>query len=549
MDVNENAARIAVVGLGPRGLGALEALGERLLRDGRRMAVDVFDPASFPGAGPNFCPEESPLCLLNIPNRDIAIRPPSFSTCGQFADWLDRTPDPDSFPTRADLGRYLQARLADVRALDRMPVTLHPECVDQIERSEEGWKLNAGDRWFGPYAEVLLTLGQPRTAPDDQLAEWTEHAQRAGLHLSDAYPARRLEEQAKGWQGEIVAIRGLALSSFDVCRALTAAQGGQFQAQGYIASGREPKRIIAFSLDGKPPFAKPETEQIDAWFEPLAAETEVFVSALDRAATSDPDSAAEIINAALVPVVTRILEMSSASDRASDGATDVIDWLQTEWTSPSTQETGSPREILRRGIALAEGKQPPTIGYIVGQVWRKWQDEFRAGFNPVVVAAETAKAIVGFDEGLKRYSYGPPVSSAREMDALIEAGILDLSLAIDPDIELTKTGWKLSSQEEAVDAVEASVMIDAVLPSPDLSTIAAPLVPDLTQSGLLHPLTSGLAAQTAADGRVLDRHGTPVTGLCLLGRLALGSVVAVDSLHDCFGDATNRWAAGVLRRV
>ncbi|OIQ31327.1 MAG: hypothetical protein BM562_08485 [Alphaproteobacteria bacterium MedPE-SWcel] len=542
MNVNENLAKVAVVGLGPRGLGALEALGERLLRDGRRMSVDVFDPASFPGAGPNFCPEESPLCLLNIPIRDIAIRPPSFSTCGRFADWLDQTPDPDSFPTRADLGRYLQARLTDVCGLDIMPVTLHPQCVEQIEPCADGWKLNTGGRWFGPYAEVLLTLGQPRTEADEQLADWTRHAQRSGLHLADAYPARRLEDLAQGWQGQTAAIRGLALSSFDVCRALTSAQGGQFQAQGYIPSGREPKRIIAFSLDGKPPFAKPETEQIDARFEPMAAETKVFVSALDQAASSTPEAAAEVINAAVAPVVIRILDIPPASD----GADEIMEWLQTEWSAPSTQETGSPRDILRRGIELAEGKWPPTIGYSVGQIWRKWQDAFRAGFNPAAVSAETAKAIVGFDEGLKRYSYGPPVSSAREMEALIEAGILDLSFATDPDIDLSETGWRLSSGDATV---EAAIMIDAVLPSPDLSAVIAPLVPDLIDSGLLQPVAAGLAAQTAADGRVFDQQGAPVPGLCLLGRLALGSVIAVDSLHDCFGEATSRWAAGVLARI
>jgi len=38
-------------------------------------------------------------------------------------------------------------------------------------------------------------------------------------------------------------------------------------------------------------------------------------------------------------------------------------------------------------------------------------------------------------------------------------------------------------------------------------------------------------------------------GLCLLGRLALGSVVAADSLHDCFGEASHRWAEGVVDRL
>ena len=68
--------RIAVIGLGPRGVGALEALAAVAETRGLRLSVDVFDPFPAPGAGPNFDPDESPLCRLNIPMRDIDLRAP-----------------------------------------------------------------------------------------------------------------------------------------------------------------------------------------------------------------------------------------------------------------------------------------------------------------------------------------------------------------------------------------------------------------------------------------------------------------------------------------
>ncbi|KEJ95350.1 FAD-NAD(P)-binding [Pseudosulfitobacter pseudonitzschiae] len=540
------AARIAIVGLGPRSLGALEALVAHLADSGCRVVVDVFEPSDAPGAGPNFHPDESPLCLLNIPFRDIAIRPPAFSRAGSFARWYARhtgnQADPDSFPPRADLGRYLQARLQDLLDISNGTITIVPNKVARIERSDAGWRVHAGDPPRAPYDEVLLTPGQPETAPDDQLAEWQDHARDTQGQLAQAYPAARLAERAQDWAGRTVAIRGLGLSTFDVLRVLTCGQGGRFDAQGYHPSGREPAAIYPFSLNGHPPFPKPATQALDARFDLHPSEVDRFSQAMSQAAVADPDTARAAISAALEPVVTRILTDCGAT--VPKGA--VADWLDAEWTDAGTQEKDlSPMDMLRSGIALAEGACAPTTGYAVGQVWRKAQDALRAGYNPVETPVETAEALVAFDEGLKRYSYGPPLSASRELLALIDAGIVDLDLAVDPDFTLTDSGWTL---ETGGNTARASVMIDAVLPSPDLSSIVAAPVCTLVENGVLSPLSQGLAARTAADGQVLDEQGHVVPRLCLLGRLALGSVIAVDSLHDCFGKSADRWAKGVCAR-
>lgn len=540
-NVTGHTTRIAVIGFGPRGLGALEALADNLPRDDQRVVVDVFDSYNAPGAGPNFDPRESPLCLLNIPNRDIAIDPPAFSRCGSFSDWQDGVPDPDSFPTRPDLGRYLQARFDDLRDYGSFGITLVSERVARIERRANGWCLDVAGRWSGPYDEVLLTLGQPEVLPDPQLEDWQDHALHSCRQIADAYPARHLIENATQWCGGTVAIRGLGLSTFDVLRALSMGQGGRFGRDGYQASGREPDRILPFSLDGKPPFPKPETASHDKVFAPTTGETAAFSKAIAHANLADPDTARQLINDALVPVVRRVLRHDGAGD-----ATLCQDWLSTEWDSPGAQETDGPYTTLATGIELATGKRSPTIGYAIGQIWRKWQNELRTGFNPNQSAPETAKALIDFDEGLKRYSYGPPVASARELKALIDAGLVDLDLAADPEIRTVKGGWSIRKNDALADV---SVMINAVLPSPNLSDVTATLVSDLLADGTLAPLAEGLAAMTASDGSVVGADGTASPGLCLLGRLALGSVIAPDSLHDCFGAASRRWARGVLRRM
>jgi len=56
-----------------------------------------------------------------------------------------------------------------------------------------------------------------------------------------------------------------------------------------------------------------------------------------------------------------------------------------------------------------------------------------------------------------------------------------------------------------------------------------------------------LGARCGADAVLVREDGTPVQGLGLAGRLSNGSSIASDSIHDCFGDIADRWAATVLQ--
>ena len=534
--------KIAIIGLGPRGLGALEALSQAAQSSGRRLHIDIFDTCANPGAGPNFDPHEPNHCLLNIPLRDIHLRAPADLDVRSFRDWMTPNLGDDAFPSRADLGRYLHQRFTKLaHAPSHLQITRVPKTVERVLRAQDGWQLSVGSKSHGPYDEVLIVPGQPSIRPDDQLAEWQEHAAHSGAELAEAYPARRLQSTAESWAGRVVAVRGFALSSFDVIRVLTLGLGGEFSDDGYILSGKEPACIIPFSLDGQPPYPKPESGDIDAHYEPTPDETAHFSRTVSTASVGSTAEAKALLTDALISPVHRIL--SSLAPGTSDAA--IRDWLEREWTDPGCQDTAPARETLTQGIAMADGSLPPEIGYAVGQLWRKWQDPLRQGYNPATTPPDTAAILVGFDEGLKRYSYGPPVSACRELLALIQAGIVTVDLAKDPDITLTDTGWHLANGDHSA---AAEIMIDGVLPSPDPTKVTSSLLSGLIHDGYLTTLDD-LGARTAPDGRLIDRNDQPVPGLSLLGRLALGSVIAADSLHDCFGEASSRWADGVLRRV
>ncbi|MBR9764333.1 MAG: hypothetical protein GYB53_12595 [Rhodobacteraceae bacterium] len=384
--------------------------------------------------------------------------------------------------------------------------------------------------------------GQPATEPDAQLADWRRHAGRTAATLASAYPASRLQRQAEDWAGRTVAVRGFALSFFDVVRVLTQGLGGRFSERGYQPSGREPACILPFSLDGQPPAPKPETRDVDRRFDPEDAETDAFRAAIAAAMGHPADQACSDVSAALIPPLHRILDAHGVTVAHQD----LRDWLQSEWTSPGSQDGTDPVTALRDGIAMAEGRLAPSIGFAVGQLWRKWQNPLRQTFNPAPAATvETAASLVTFDEGLKRYSYGPPVAACREVLALIEAGIVSVDFSRDPDITPCETGWALRAEGAQV---TAAVIVDAVLPSPDPQKLTDPLLTSLMRQGWLTTRDS-LAGRTTEDGRLLDTDDRPAPGLALLGRLATGSVIAADSLHDCFGMASRRWADGVIARL
>ena len=542
---SSNLLRVAIIGFGPRALGALEALALQATERQLAVDVDIYDPHAQPGAGPNFDPEQSDLCILNIPVRILDYVPPAFMTdhIQPFTKWSANRFDQDDFPPRSDVGLYLNKRfqaLCDA-APDNLKVTHLQTRICDLRRAEFDWMLFSEAERHGPYQEVLLTQGQPDTAPDKQLARWLAHAAEHDLPIVHAYPANELVATATNWSEKVVAVRGLGLSTLDVLRMLTKGLGGSFSDGAYQPSGREPRKIIPFSLNGKAPVAKPATGQLDDRFEPTNAERQEFLAALDNTSSAKPAVALKVICDALIAPCIRIL-----SEQGSEyGQDDVQVWLELERGEPGSQESGDAVDTLKSDIEMAHGRENPSVGYVVGQVWRKLQGELRSIFNLKRHEIDTAMAIVGFDEGLKRYSYGPPVFAAEELCALIDFGIVSLCTVDDPAIVLNDYGWQLI---EGDDAMSAQVMVDAVIPSPSLEDVRDPLVMSLVDAGYMREIEKGMGALIAPDAGLIDQEHEPIRGLSMLGRLTLGSVIAVDGLDDCFGPSTVRWADGVLNR-
>ncbi|MFN3615609.1 MAG: FAD/NAD(P)-binding protein, partial [Rubrimonas sp.] len=262
--------RIAIIGGGPRGLGALEALAAL----GLPCAVTVFEPHPAPGAGPVYDPAQTPLNLLNLPTRAVDLGGGALGR--SFAAWLGPGFDPDDFPSRAAMGGYLAARFGAVAA--RLDAKVIAAAADALARDPlaGGWRVGAGGMMHGPFDAVALAIGHQPAQDDPQIAAWRAHARgRDGLTLVPAYPSEALADLVAqggdrgGPREGVVALRGFGLAALDALRALTEGVGGAFSGEGwsvYRPSGREP-RLAPFSRDGMPPAPKPADAEIDAMFD------------------------------------------------------------------------------------------------------------------------------------------------------------------------------------------------------------------------------------------------------------------------------------------
>ena len=541
--------RVAIIGVGPRGLAAAERLAHHAAQTDIAIALTCIDTTAQFGAGPNYDPGQPDLNRLNIALRSIDIPCPRYKGALplSFEQWLEHhvgVTDPEYYPARAELGNYLHQRWQMLAKTSPDPLSIKTvnTRVKEIVATKGAWELVCDPIALGPFDTVLLTLGH-QTTTDAQIEKWRTHATASGAVLMPAYPSAAIVENAHGWKDTTVAIRGLGLSTIDVVRLLTLGQGGRFQTGPngliYQPSGNEPHAIVPFSRDGIPPAPKPASAELDAGYD-LGEQAEAhFVDAVSNIVANSLDHPLERI-------CDTVLDLSSpVCARFELPREAVATWLAVE-RAPNAHHRAdrrAVRKIIAHHLAMAEGKTAPSPGYLVGQIWRKLQTALRRAFNPLTAHPTIAEEIVRFDEGMKRFSYGPPPRAMHEILALIDAGLLDLRAVNDPDIVAVENGWRLST--DVTDRV-VTVMIDAVLPPPDLEATSTPLIAGLRAAGLVSPAGAKLGTLARPDGTVVDTAGRDVGGLTVLGRLATGSVIATDSVHDCFGAASDRWARGVV---
>ncbi len=577
--MTETSKTIAIVGAGPRGLAALEALCLSL--ETQQTAVEIkiliFEPSDFPGAGQIWSPAQVETNLSNIHERHIAeglqprpeinfqhIKISAFPGYARWANYhLIKRKEPDYFPPRAKLGAYLHERFrtmsSSLQACNRLQ--LINETVVDLKIAVSGCRLTTSGGTEYTVAEVLLCIGHQPVYDSKQLQRWETHALRQELQLyKDPYPVGALETE-KITSDTVVALRGFGLSMIDQIRALSIGFGGNFiEIPGadrlqYEVADTAPETLVAFSLDGLPPAPKPKNPEIDSWFEPSAEAMKTFKNQIIQANCK----AAQLEDANFL--VEAIGEMTASVYITLKQKARPTALTERELAQLTTELIQNPEDFehglhlshdlpavdaLNALLDMACARALISLDYCLGQVWRFALDVLYHDFNDFDFSDAVMVDMVGYIEASKRYSYGPPIVSVQQLLALVDAGVLNLNFVENPKIELVPQGWKLSKNNRSV---TAGVMVNSVIDPAQLLRVSSPLIEHLREAHQVNVVASKLGLHTLEDGRIISKGGNTHQPVALLGRLAKGSVIGVDDLIECFGKSAQKWASGVVGRL
>jgi uncharacterized NAD(P)/FAD-binding protein YdhS len=124
-----------------------------------------------------------------------------------------------------------------------------------------------------------------------------------------------------------------------------------------------------------------------------------------------------------------------------------------------------------------------------------------------------------------RHRMAPQVSDS--IDTLLAVGAFEVRAGrvVDASAEagLLRVRWRPRGSRETRE-IEVARVLDATGPSPDLRGRTTPLFRDLRERGVIRPDALGLGLDTAPDGAVLSREGTPSSTVFALGALRSGAL-------------------------
>jgi hypothetical protein len=488
---------------------------------------------------------------------------------GEQEDWVTeeaRRLGPDAYPTRAFYGRYLTGCFHRIvaRAPRHVEVRVHRSralAVSDVHgiagghqgvRLEDGTRLNELDAIVLAQGHVAcrLTPRQERTAALARIHFLT--------YITPSNPADvdldRIEP------GQSVLVRGLGLNFFDYMALLTLGRGGRFSEEGerlrYRPSGEEPV-LFASSRRGVPYHARGENQKgaFGRYYPRLL--TAAHIAGLrERAAGGGPRLN---FGTDLWPLICREVEsvyyetLLRSQDRAADaerlaarllgpdrepdsaalaaefGIAQAERWDWRRILDPCRDLRFADRDDFRRWMLdhLEQDLRHAQAGNVQGPL-KAALDVLRDLRNEVRLAVDHG----GLDGGSHRddlegwytplnafLSIGPPASRVREMIALIEAGVLELT-GPGTQIRFDATSPSFVAESSVVPGppIRATALIEARLPEPDLRRTEDPLLAYLVNTEQAAPYRIPAAAGSTYETGGLAVSDRPYHLLDAAGR-------------------------------
>ncbi|CAB4950256.1 unannotated protein [freshwater metagenome] len=540
--------RVALVGLGPKGLFALERLLDRV--GDAPVDVVAYEPHPTPGAGPVYDPAQPDWLRMNNAARHVDLWWPGNATVPaaerrSFVAWDGgRHGGGDAFVPRAVVGRYLADGLATLlrHAGPVTTVRVVRARVGQVVPAGAGWRVVAEDGAGAVHDEVLLATGhaRPRDPRDPGLAGLPVPVVPAVFPVGDRLGGDAVPD------GAVVALRGFALTAIDAALALTEGRGGRFvpgtgRRLRYVAGADGVGALVPFSRTGLPMVAKPDpaphpgTEALD-----VVGETgrELVASLPGRSV-----DAVDGLRAAVAATATAaLLAVGAPGDPAMVAVHPAVAPAGPATPTPVRTAGGATAARLAASLDVAVGLRPPGADWALGHAWRALYPAVVDRFGGTALDAAGWVAFRALAADLERIAFGPSAENVAKVLALAEAGVLDLD-HVDGAL-LTRAAGDVVVRSGAGER-RVDVVVDAVLPGPGVPPGDDGPLAGLVATGAAHRPPGRRGVDVDAAGGCRDAAGRPVPGLSVVGRPTEDVVVG----HDTLSRTLHRQADGWARRV
>ncbi|THB67821.1 MAG: hypothetical protein D6E12_07875 [Desulfovibrio sp.] len=600
---------ICIVGAGPRGTYAFRRLALSLERCPLSVPVRIhlIEKSGHFGGGQVHDPSQPHYLLLNTvcsqvtafgDDDEAAREEPSRRSLHGYLASRGLSMEPNDYPPRALHGEYLAAMSQWTESVlpDSISVERHPEAVIDMERHGDQvlLRLDSGREVLAD--QVLLATGHSRNKirPDtleDVCADFARDMREKGENISYTHYAYPIEANLEHVTAEdTVYVIGMGLTAIDVVKGLTLGRAGRFEGDRYLASGEEPHIILGSRL-GAPAAARGHNQRLKPHqariFTPEAVaemrgkgrldfssdifpliewEMEyVYYSTLlgpefgeQLAGTPEPEERAQLISAAVEPPERfswQLLENPFLSwpKQTMDGFPKF---------SSLSEYRDAVLEIMDQDMAEADkGNRFSPIKSSIDAVLRDCRDTLRMAVRHSGLTPTGHRYLTGpFSRTNNRVAVGPPLSSVRELAALLRQGVVSFSGPV-PKLN-ADTGERVFFLESPM--VENSRRMVQHVVNGRIHGVAvqvddSPLVARLLAKGWVRPYVNEWQGDVYTPGgldvdeqfRVIGRDGKPnsrvsAVGIPVEGRHWFNAVDARPDVNSTAMTQIAAWAEGAV---
>lgn len=533
---NEQIApeRIAIVGTGPRGLSVIERIAGKLAgrQTLRPLVVYAIDSVEI-GCGRIWRTDQPDWLIMNTRCKNATMFPnapdegpwrPGYGPT--FMEWwrqLDTCyPGPSGYAPRGLYGKYLKFVLdvIELNLPDRMSIVrVHDRVTDIAECGNEYVLTFESGRDVLHVDRLIVSSGYPHR--DGGAVERIEGT--SVRHLTSFDILETLQSGLSlptDLSGQVVGVRGLGLSFYDVLSELTIGRGGTYVQDGdkikYIPSGREPELIVAGSRSAFPlPVRGKDDRPAGQAFKPhFFTESRIAGIRADGPTCFRTSYLPWVTAEVNLVYIEKLLgpdlngQFREKLDASDVDASNVLS-VMSELVRPCGIDELLDLEALAapfRGKVFSgqDAFRRAAIAVVSEDIARAETGEFN---DPVKAALDvlrhirpTIRKAVDLG-GLTRQSHhefisriartiaflssGPSRTRAKQLLALLQCGKLEL---LGPSARFSKTeDGRVTASSDAVSdySIFVDVLIDAYVAAPDVDTDENPAIRRLADAGIL----------------------------------------------------------------